>query len=87
MYLIISKICTAPYQPCSLQNRCVLLFTQAQTERLHCKSTTNFASCKTKQRLFLVVCKNPCTFAAKLVFHNLYNHSERNQQRLLIPLF
>ena len=24
MYLIISKICTAPYQPCSLQNRCVL---------------------------------------------------------------
>ncbi len=63
------------------------VFTQAQTERLHCKSTTIFASCKTKQRLFLVVCKNPCTFAAKLVFHNLFNHSERNQQRLLIPLF
>ena len=42
---------------------------------------------KNKTQIFLVVCKNPCTFAAKLVFHNLYNHRERNQQRLLIPLF
>ena len=63
------------------------VFTQAQTERLHCKSTTIFASCKTKSGFYLVVYKNPCTFAAKLVFHNLYNQSERNQQRLLIPLF
>ena len=32
---------------------------------------------KNKTQIFLAVCKIQCTFAAKLVFHNLYNHNER----------
>ena len=59
------------------------VFTQAQTERLHCKSTTIFASCKTKQRLFLAVCKIPCTFAAKLVL-SLDNRSDAKMKFGLI---
>ena len=62
------------------------IFTQAQTERLHCKSTTNFASCKTKHRLFLAVCKIPCTFAAKLVL-SLYNRSDAKMKFGLIKKF
>ena len=30
---------------------------------------------KNKTQIFLAVCKIQCTFAAKLVFHNLYNHN------------
>ena len=42
---------------------------------------------KNKTQIFLAVCKIQCTFAAKLVFHNLYNHSERNQQRCSFLFF
>ena len=46
--------------------------------------TTIFASCKTKHRLFLVVCKNRCTFAAILVFLYFYSLESRSDARMVI---